>query len=528
MNTLRSLSLFAVAGCLGWLAGCGGGSQQTTSAATSHRGAIRFTIAWPATTTRLIPVGTRSVSIQVLDAAQKVVAQQTLTRAEGESSKTVTLDVPEGDLQEIVNAYPNSATDATPGTALASATVAVHVNSGQTVSNTVTLQSTITHVQVAPTSASITVGGTGVVFTATALDAQGQVVATGPNVIDWSVDDATKATLTKSGATATVVGTQAGTVKLTAHDTETNLASTPVVITIAAAASGTGDPHIIVGDSVNHRVIGVDDITGKNFTVLTASFYGVQDSVFDSAGRIYVADYPLRLVRFDNIRGANPIVYKPSSPAGYLHVDTSGHIYYRDDMGTINRIDDLSGTNHVSFGGFTLFGGPQGIDTDSQNHIYVADSVNNRVYRFDDMTGANPKLFGSDGTLHLDLGGVNGGVGHDLAVDIAGRVYLADFNNHRIVRLDPAAFDDPSKANPATFAVAANAAGNAFKPLAVAVDKGTAIHIYFTGIYQDATGNTTDAAVFRMDDMTGTNLTRLGTFGSGNGQFSYPVSISVR
>src|SRR5215467_9228115 len=64
-------------------------------------------------------------------------------------------------------------------------------------------------------------------------------------------------------------------------------------------------------------------------------------------------------------------------------------------------------------------------------HIYVADTVNSRIVRMDDMTGKNWVAFGEEGFepnhLHYPEG---------LYVDTAGKIYIADVANNRIVRID--------------------------------------------------------------------------------------------
>lgn len=530
----RLLGLLAFTFCVGLLAGCGSGTRNAGPGLASTRsGSMRISVHWPVPApTRLIPSASKSISVVVLgnDIANKgkVLTQKLLSRpASGETSTNIVITVPVGNVNLTATAYPNA--DGT-GVAQAQTQLAFEVKDNEEATVFLTMATTIKSIAVTPATTSVTLGGADISYVATAKDADGAAVLTLPANLQWTVDNAAIATLTPvSGNSVKLHAVKAGTVNISVKETESGVSSAPMLLTVVPIAPVAGATSIIVADTGNHRVIGVDDITGKNFTVLGANFYSPQDTAFDGAGRIYVADYPVQLDRYDNILGKNPVVYKPASAASYLSVDSTGHIYYRDDNLSINRIDDVTGAGRLSFGGIGsgLFQAPQGIATDTQNRIYVADSIKNRVYRFDDMTGANPKFFGSDGTLHLDLGGLNGGVGHNIAVDLAGRVYIADFNNKRIVRIDPAAFDNPLTANLAAFNVPA-AGTNVFKPLAVAVDGGTAPHIYFTGVYQDATGKTTDAAIFRMDDMSGTNLTRYGAFGSGTGQFSYPVSISVR
>ncbi len=525
------LRLLALTFFVGLLAGCGSGTRNAgTGLASTRSGSMRISVQWPVPApTRLIPSASKSINVVVLgnDTANKgkILAQKLLSRpASGETSVNIVITVPIGKVNLTATAYPNA-----DGTGAAQAQTQLHfeVKDSEQSIVSLTMDTTIKSIAISPATTNVILGGADISYVATAKDAAGAAVLTLPANLQWTVDNAAVATLTPvAGASVKLHAVKAGTVNISVKEAESGVVSAPLVVTVTVGVPVGPDTHILIADSGNHRVIGIDDFTGKNFTVLPASLYSAHDVAFDTAGRIYVADYPYQLRRYDNIQAKNPVTANPVTGASYIATDTDGHIYYRDDDLLINRVDDLTGAGRLSFGGINshIFQGPQGIAIDAQKRIYVSDGVKNRVHRFDDISGAVDKFFG-DGIF--DLGGLNGGVGHNIAVDSGSRVYVADFNNKRIVRIDPGAFDDPLQANLAAFNVPANGA-NVFKPLGIAVDSGNSPHIYFTGIYQDAAGNTTDSAVYRMDDMSGANLTRYGTSGSGNGQVSYPVSISVR
>jgi DNA-binding beta-propeller fold protein YncE len=68
---------------------------------------------------------------------------------------------------------------------------------------------------------------------------------------------------------------------------------------------------------------------------------------------------------------------------------------------------------------------------DAAGRIYVADTENNRIVRMNDMTGAGWIVLGTQGNgnnqFSLPIG---------IVVDTAGRIYVADFGNNRIVRME--------------------------------------------------------------------------------------------
>jgi len=70
------------------------------------------------------------------------------------------------------------------------------------------------------------------------------------------------------------------------------------------------------------------------------------------------------------------------------------------------------------------FDGPVGMTVDSDNHVYVADSSNNRVYKFDRRGTRLTKWNDGNGVLDGPFG---------LAID-GPALYLADFRNDRIIK----------------------------------------------------------------------------------------------
>lgn len=150
---------------------------------------------------------------------------------------------------------------------------------------------------------------------------------------------------------------------------------------------------------------------------------------------------------------------------------------------------------------------PIEIAIDASGRIYIADFGNNRIVRMDDMNGTNWAAFGSTGS---GIGEFNRPT--NLCLDGAGRLYVVDRLNDRIVR-----FDDMSGTNWVSFGSHGAGTGQFNAPSGIVAAPGGAIHIVDTCNYR----------IVRMDDMSGGNWTTFGTRGSGASQFEFPVGIAM-
>src|SRR6266403_529737 len=211
------------------------------------------------------------------------------------------------------------------------------------------------------------------------------------------------------------------------------------------------------------------------------------------------------------VNGATSQVYRTD---GVVVTGTTGYNsaytpFYFSNTGQILRSDDLNGSNLISYGtqgsDVGQFYGAYGIAVDSAGRIYVADTYNSRIVRIDDMSGTNWTSFGTYGP---DIGQFNNPSG--ISIDAAGGIYVMDTGNSRLVRMD-----DMSGANWATLTQSPVMYGYIFSfasPMGVAVD--AAGRIYVADGYRPA--------VVRVDDMTGTNWTSISL-----GSSATPNSIAI-
>jgi DNA-binding beta-propeller fold protein YncE len=189
-------------------------------------------------------------------------------------------------------------------------------------------------------------------------------------------------------------------------------------------------------------------------------------------------------------------------------IDSAGNIYVVDTGN--NRIQKFNSAGvYVSkFGSFGTSNGqfrsPSGIAIDSAGNIYVADTNNNRIQKFNS-AGTYVSKFGFSGTT-------NGGFSQpdDLAIDSAGNIYVADTNNNRIQKFNSAG------TYVSKFGTLGTGNGQFNAPSAIALDASGNIYVADTNNHRIQKFNS-----------AGTYVSKFGTLGTSNGQFNVPQGISL-
>lgn len=207
------IALFTVA-----LIGCGSGSKSARAT-----GKATITIIWDvagkAAKSRLIPMAANSIRVSILDGSASVASQIVSRPTTGNSTTQDFTELPVRTLTLSVAAYASS--DAT-GTALAVSNNTLNVTASATVVKTLTLASTIDHL-VASYAQTTLLQNEVVGVTATAYDAQGNMVLLTPSALTWSSSDPTKVKADVTGTGANLTGMGAGTVSVIVTDTESNI-----------------------------------------------------------------------------------------------------------------------------------------------------------------------------------------------------------------------------------------------------------------------------------------------------------------
>ena len=281
----------------------------------------------------------------------------------------------------------------------------------------------------------------------------------------------------------------------------------------------------------------------------------------DGAGNVYIADWGNRRIRrvdpsgiITTIAGTGEsgssgdggpaVEAKLSSPAG-VAVDGAGNVYisdagdYRirrvDPSGIITTIAGTGVRGFIGDGGPAVeakLDGPRGIAVDGAGNVYIADSGSNRIRRVDPsgiittIAGTGESGSSGDGgpAVEAKLDGPRG-----IAVDGAGNVYIADYYNYRIRRVDPSgtitAFAGTGRlgfsgdGGPAVEAKLGELRGG------VAVDEAGNVYVAHWGNHRirrvDASGTITTFAVE-------TGIEGIAVDGAGNAYISRPGAHQIR
>ena len=186
--------------------------------------------------------------------------------------------------------------------------------------------------------------------------------------------------------------------------------------------------NIYIADAYNHRIRKVTASTGAISTVAGTGSIGYggdsgpataarlsfpDDVAVDSDGNLYIADTTNHRIR---------------------KVDTAGDISTFAGTGTSGD----SGDGGAATAAQLNF--PSGVAVDSSNNLYIADTSNHRIRKVDVTTNIISTVAGT-GTAGLSNEGIQATTArlsypHDIDVDNAGNLYIADTRNFRFRKVD--------------------------------------------------------------------------------------------
>jgi len=220
----------------------------------------------------------------------------------------------------------------------------------------------------------------------------------------------------------------------------------------------------------------ISTIAGNGFTYLGDGGAAVSASLnhptavaVDASGNIYIADFYNHRIRKVDASGVittvagngtagysgdgGPAVDASLDHPTYVAVDASENIYITDYYNNRIRKVDASGVITTFAGngiaGYSGDGGPAasaslnnpgGVAVDASGNIYIADYFNNRIRKVDASTG-NIRTVAGNGTLGYSGDGgpaASANLFHptSVAVDASGNIYIADLFSNRIRKVN--------------------------------------------------------------------------------------------
>jgi len=202
--------------------------------------------------------------------------------------------------------------------------------------------------------------------------------------------------------------------------------------------------------------------------------------------------------------GSSDIVVGSSGIA----VDSSGNVYVADSGNTRVQKFDSNGKFITQWGyygdGDGQFSDPEGIAVDSSGNVYVADSDRDRIQKFDS-NGKFITKWGSGGTGDGQFSDPQG-----IAVDSSGNVYVVDYFNNRIQK-----FDSNGKFI-TKWGSTGTGDGQFVNPSDISVDSSGNVYV---------ADNLNDR--IQKFDSNGKFITKWGSTGTGDGQFRTLQGIAV-
>ncbi len=296
------------------------------------------------------------------------------------------------------------------------------------------------------------------------------------------IADATNNRIRKIDASTGNISTIAGTG--TAGNTGDGAAATSATLSSPYGVALDSDGNVYIADTGNNRVrkvtvssgniaalagTGTAGFTGDGAAATSATLRSPRGVAVDSSGDVYIADSQNERIRKVTISTGNIETIAGTGTAGSsgdgglataaqinfphdLTLDASGNVYICDTFnGLIRKIDvstgnisTVAGTNTTGFSGdgglatAAELNFPRGLTLDAAGNLYIADYSNNRIRRVDTsgsietIAGAGTAGFSGDGGLAASAQ-LNRPYG--VAADSSGNIYVADSNNHRVRKL---------------------------------------------------------------------------------------------
>jgi len=365
-------------------------------------------------------------------------------------------------------------------------------------------------------------------YTMTGSDAEG-------DSLTWSVKSGTTlpSWLSLSPGSNYSITTVAGDGNATFADGNSTTASFNIPFGVAVDSSG----NIFVADEMNNKIRKIDS-SGNVTTVAgdgnatfadgnstTASFKYPTGVALDGSGNIFVSDYGNNKIRKIDTSGnvttvagtgvmgfadGNSTTAKFGQPTG-VALDGSGNIFVADyGSNKIRKIDSSGNVTTVAGDGTATFADgnsttasfkdPYGVALDSSGNIFVSDTHNHRIRKID-INGNVTTVAGTGNATFADGNSTTASFNNPtgIAVDSSGNIFVADWLNNRIRKIDTSGNVTTIAGTGApTFADGDSTIAKFHSPSSVAVDSSGNIFV------ADQTNHRIRKIAPRLNKLTGT------------------------
>ncbi len=282
-----------------------------------------------------------------------------------------------------------------------------------------------------------------------------------------------------SAAISTVAGTGTGGYRAS----DDGAAATAAQLNAPAGVAADGSGNLYIADKDNNRIRKVDASTGNISTfagggsalgdggaATAAQLDQPEAAALDGSGNLYIADTQEDRIRkvdastgnistvagggssFFGIGDGGPATSAyVNEPVGVI-ADGSGNLYIAVSRGhrirkvdTAGVITTIAGTGTGGFSGdgaaaaSAQLNTPYGAALDGSGNLYIVDGNNNRIRKVD-TAGVITTIAGGGSALGDGGPATSAQLNNpaDAALDAAGNLYIADFGNHRIRKIDTA------------------------------------------------------------------------------------------
>ncbi len=304
-----------------------------------------------------------------------------------------------------------------------------------------------------------------------------------------------------------------------------SVSSGPLTSDTTFSMSCTGDD----GTATNQVVVSVIPQTCTSFTY---SDWGVCSN--NQQTRSITAALP------NNCSGGSPVLSQHCSSPLMVNIDASSTVVLTGSSTTVSWSSAgansclitkngsplvTSASGYEYFSQFNTFldvygfhGGDKGIARDSLGNIYVLDTKNVKIKKFDS-SGAFISQFGEYGS---DIDGYFMSM-IGMAIDSSDNIYILDSTDGRVQK-----FDSSGRFISKFYSIG-NGVGRPF-PTAITIDSSDNIYVAYRYNGYDYNGNydiKNESASIQKFDSSGRFISKFGSLGSGDGKFYYVISMTT-